>query len=82
VLSCKGKDDQQIRIIVNDGVAPLHGIRGCPVDKKLGMCPVSSFVGGMKEIIKEADWQYACHAPWTVPEGPAWNTTTGTPPSA
>ncbi|KAH7104981.1 phosphoglycerate mutase-like protein [Auriculariales sp. MPI-PUGE-AT-0066] len=81
VLSCAHKPEDQIRVIINDGVAPLHGIRGCPEDSKLGMCPLSSFVGGMKEIIQETDWKHSCHDNWSVPEGPAWNTTTGRPPA-
>ncbi|THH09693.1 hypothetical protein EW145_g1832 [Phellinidium pouzarii] len=79
LLSCSNLEGSQIRIIINDGVAPLTGIRGCP-DQKDGMCPVNVFVAAQKEIIAETDWQYECHGDWTVPEGTAWNTTTGSPP--
>ena len=72
-------DGDQIRIILNDGVVPLTGIRGCP-DQKDGMCPVDNFVRAQREIIQEVDWIYECHGDWTVPPGPAWNTTTGSPP--
>lgn len=80
VLSCTSVPDPQIRIIINDGVVPLTGIRGCP-EQRDGMCPVSTFVEAQREIIGETDWGYACHGDWEVPPGPAWNTTIGTPPA-
>ena len=70
---------EQIRIIVNDAVTPLTGIRGCP-EQRDGMCPVDTFVGAQKETISEVDWTWSCHGNWTVPEGDAWHTTTGSPP--
>ncbi|PCH38306.1 phosphoglycerate mutase-like protein [Wolfiporia cocos MD-104 SS10] len=79
LLSCSSVADPQIRIIINDGVVPLTGIKGCP-EQKDGMCPLATFVGAQKEIIQETDWEYVCHGDWEVPAGPAWNTTTGSPP--
>ncbi|KZT11458.1 phosphoglycerate mutase-like protein [Laetiporus sulphureus 93-53] len=79
LLSCSSVPDPQIRIIINDGVAPLTGIKGCP-DQKDGMCPLATFVEAQNEIIQDADWEYGCHGDWEVPAGPAWNTTTGLPP--
>ena len=79
MLSCESHADPQIRIIINDGVVPLTGIRGCPTQKD-GMCPVSTFVEAQKEIIKETDWVYECHGDWSVPPGKEWNTTIGAPP--
>ncbi|EJD54727.1 phosphoglycerate mutase-like protein [Auricularia subglabra TFB-10046 SS5] len=79
VLSCESKPEPQLRVIINDGVSPLTGIRGCPEDAH-GMCPVRAFADGMREIIAETDWNYDCHGKWDVPAGPAWNTTTGSPP--
>ncbi|EIN13824.1 phosphoglycerate mutase-like protein [Punctularia strigosozonata HHB-11173 SS5] len=81
LLSCDSDalPGDQIRVIVNDGVVPLTGIRGCPQQKD-GMCPVDAFVAAQKEIIAEADWAWGCHGDWDVPEGEAWNTTTGSPP--
>lgn len=81
LLSCDSDTlpGDQIRVIVNDGVVPLTGIRGCP-EQKDGMCPVSAFVEAQKEIIAETDWTWGCHGDWDVPEGEAWNTTTGSPP--
>jgi hypothetical protein len=81
VLSCASSPEPQIRVIVNDGVAPLSPIKGCPEDNKLGMCPVDAFVGGMKEIIAETDWDWDCHGDWSVPEGDDWHTVTGSPPT-
>jgi len=81
VLSCESSPLNQIRVIANEGVLPLSSINGCPLDSEDGMCPVDAFVGGMKEIIAETDWVWGCHGEWTVPEGDAWNTVTGSPPS-
>ncbi|KAI0825291.1 phosphoglycerate mutase-like protein [Trametes gibbosa] len=79
LLSCESHTDPQIRIIINDGVTPLTGIRGCPEDKD-GKCPVPVFVDAQREIIGKTDWNWACHGDWDVPPGPAWNTTTGDAP--
>ena len=80
VLACAQEPEPQIRIIINDGVAPLTGIRGCP-EQKDGMCPLPTFIEAQKEIIAKADWTWACHGDWEVPAGTAWNTTTGDPPA-
>lgn len=79
MLSCASDPDPQIRIIVNDGVVPLTSIKNCP-EQKDGLCPVATFVEAMKEMIKDTDWEWACHGDWEVPEGDAWHTTTGYPP--
>ncbi|PIL30835.1 hypothetical protein GSI_07003 [Ganoderma sinense ZZ0214-1] len=79
LLSCESHADPQIRIIINDGVVPLTGIRGCPEDKD-GKCPVPAFVEAQRDIIARTDWNWACHGDWHVPSGPAWNTTTGDAP--
>jgi hypothetical protein len=79
VLECSTLSDPQIRIIVNDGVVPLTGIKGCPKQKD-GMCPVDTFVKAEQEILSKTDWNYDCHGKWTVPEGEAWETVTGDPP--
>ncbi|CCM02907.1 uncharacterized protein FIBRA_05021 [Fibroporia radiculosa] len=80
LLSCSSVKDPQIRIIINDGVVPLTGLKGCPVQQD-GMCSLATFVEAQKEIIEETDWEYGCHGDWEIPAGPAWNTTTGSPPS-
>lgn len=79
VLQCTSVPGEQIRIIINDGVTPLTSIKGCPRQRD-GMCPVDMFVAAQKEIIEEVDWMWDCYGNWTVPEGDAWNTTTGSPP--
>ena len=79
VLECTSLPGPQIRIIINDAVAPLTGIRGCPKQKD-GMCPVETFVAAQKEIIRNTDWVYDCHGNWTVPPGTEWNTITGDSP--
>ncbi|KAH8827000.1 histidine phosphatase superfamily [Flagelloscypha sp. PMI_526] len=67
----------QIRVIINDGVAPLTGVKGCP-EQKDGMCALDTFVGSMKEIIGQTDWKYDCHTDWEIPDG--WSTVTGDTP--
>ncbi|KZT22884.1 phosphoglycerate mutase-like protein [Neolentinus lepideus HHB14362 ss-1] len=79
LLSCSSTPNSQIRVIINDGVVPLTGIKGCP-EQKDGMCSVDTFVEAQREIIAETDWEWGCHGEWTVPEGSGWNTTTGEPP--
>ncbi|TFK25804.1 phosphoglycerate mutase-like protein [Coprinopsis marcescibilis] len=79
LLSCTSTPGEQIRVIINDGVAPLTGIRGCP-EQKDGMCPVDTFVDAQKEIIAKTDWAYDCHGDWEVPEGNSWQTVTGDSP--
>jgi hypothetical protein len=80
VLSCPSRESEQIRIIINDAVAPLTGIEGCPKDVD-GMCPVSAFVAAQKKIIANTDWDWACNGDWKIPAGHDWNTTTGDVPS-
>ncbi|KAJ3514189.1 hypothetical protein NLJ89_g2508 [Agrocybe chaxingu] len=60
LLECASVPGPQIRIIINDGVAPLTGIKGCPKQKD-GMCPLSTFIEAQKEIISEVDWEWDCH---------------------
>lgn len=79
LLECQSLLGSQIRIIINDGVVPLTGIRGCP-EHKDGICPLDAFVEAMKEIVKGTNWLRDCHGDWSVPPGTAWNTTTGEPP--
>ncbi|KAJ8482596.1 hypothetical protein ONZ45_g14889 [Pleurotus djamor] len=79
LLECTSLPGTQIRVVVNDGVAPLTGIKGCP-EQRDGMCPVDTFVASQKEIIGLTDWNYDCHGDWSVPEGTAWATTTGDSP--
>jgi len=79
LLECTSLPGPQIRIIINDAVAPLTGIRGCP-EQQDGMCPVDTFVAAQKEIIRNTDWEYDCYGNWTVPPGTEWRTLTGDSP--
>ncbi|KAG6902042.1 hypothetical protein C0995_005252 [Termitomyces sp. Mi166 len=79
LLQCTSVPGPQIRIIINDGVVPLTGIKGC-LEHPDGLCPVDTFVNAQKELLAETDWDWACNGNWTVPEGPEWITTTGSPP--
>jgi len=79
LLECSSLPGPQIRIIINDGVTPLTGIKGCPKQAD-GMCPVDTFVKAQKEIIQDTDWNWECHGDWEVPVGTGWNTTAGRPP--
>jgi len=59
MLSCEHRTGDQIRVIINDGVAPLNVIEECPTDEH-GMCPVDAFVEGQKRNVAEANWDGAC----------------------
>ncbi|KAG8816240.1 hypothetical protein FRC18_001111 [Serendipita sp. 400] len=83
LLSCSDPhlaSDTQLRIILNDGVVALTGIEGCHHQKD-GMCPVTTFIKAQKKLVEGSDWQWTCHGNWTVPEGDAWQTITGDPPT-
>lgn len=58
----KGRDVGQskyIRLILNDAVVPLTGIKGCPEHEE-GLCPLESFVESMKEIVAGVDFVKGC----------------------
>jgi hypothetical protein len=62
VLACGDTTTDEpthIRLILNDGVVPLTGLRGCPEDEE-GKCPIDTFVGALKEIIGEVDFAKEC----------------------
>ncbi|KAG6839977.1 hypothetical protein C0991_009915 [Blastosporella zonata] len=79
LLDCTSVHEPQIRIIVNDGVVPLTSIKGCGKQSD-GMCPLKAFIKAQKERLEEIDWDYECKGNWSVPPGPAWSTTSGSPP--
>ena len=56
-MSCSGS--RQIRLILNDGVVPLTGLKGCPEDDD-GLCPLDTFVSALQEIIAETDFAASC----------------------
>ncbi|KAJ9106890.1 hypothetical protein QFC20_003898 [Naganishia adeliensis] len=62
VLACGDSSSDEpthIRLILNDGVVPLTGLRGCPDDEE-GKCPIDVFVGALKDIIGEVDFAQEC----------------------
>ncbi|KAJ9111687.1 hypothetical protein QFC19_001046 [Naganishia cerealis] len=62
ILACGDSTDDEpthIRLILNDGVVPLTGLRGCPEDED-GKCPIDVFVAALKEIISEVSFSQEC----------------------
>lgn len=51
--------EKEIRIVLNDGVVPLTGIRGCPEDED-GLCPLDTFVQSVRELVDETDFAAVC----------------------
>ncbi|KIK96012.1 hypothetical protein PAXRUDRAFT_139439 [Paxillus rubicundulus Ve08.2h10] len=67
VISCPaGKDPTHIRFILNDGILPMTGIKGCTEDPN-GLCSLSSFISGMQERIGQIDFDFDCFANYTMP---------------
>ncbi|KAH9486630.1 3-phytase A [Psilocybe cubensis] len=67
VLSCSASTKPtHIRWILNDGVLPLTGIKGCKANKD-GMCDLEAFISGMKARIAEVDFAFDCFANFTIP---------------
>lgn len=67
VLSCgASKNATHIRWIINDGVVPLDGIKGCGKNKD-GMCRMDVFIKGMKEKIEEVDYDFSCNGKYRIP---------------
>ncbi|WWC71201.1 uncharacterized protein I206_105154 [Kwoniella pini CBS 10737] len=57
VLSCSG--NKNVRLILNDAVVPLTGIKGCPENDE-GLCPFDAFVSSMQELTSEVDFAKTC----------------------
>ncbi|KAF8898866.1 histidine phosphatase superfamily [Infundibulicybe gibba] len=67
VLSCPASSKPtHIRWILNDGVLPLTGIKGCQANKD-GLCDLDTFIAAMKQRIQEVDFNFGCFANYTVP---------------
>ncbi|KAJ4488333.1 phosphoglycerate mutase-like protein [Lentinula aciculospora] len=65
VLSCPASDTPtHIRWLLNDGVLPQSGIKGCGDDPD-GLCELETFIAGMKQRIKEVDFVFDCFANYT-----------------
>ncbi|KAJ6536413.1 phosphoglycerate mutase-like protein [Mycena vulgaris] len=56
-----------IRWLLNDAVVPLPGITGCKPNAD-GLCPLGTFVAGMKQRVKEVDFAFGCFGNYSVPE--------------
>lgn len=71
VLSCGGDAESSkpthIRWVLNDGVVPLTGIKGCKHSRD-GMCEIDAFVHGMKQRIKDVDYEFACRGDYEFPD--------------
>lgn len=64
IMSCgskQGASEKYIRWVLNDGVLPLTGVRGCPQDQD-GLCPLETWLGAMRERTKSIDFHYDCFA--------------------
>lgn len=60
VLSCGGRDRQQIRFIINDAVVPLsERYDGCDEDEH-GLCAVDAVVDALQKRMDEIDYAAAC----------------------
>ncbi|WVQ68657.1 uncharacterized protein L199_006866 [Kwoniella botswanensis] len=57
VLTCSGT--KKVRLILNDAVVPLTGIKECPEDDD-GLCPLDDFVASMRELIGGIDFDKEC----------------------
>ena len=58
VLSCGVlKNATHIRWMINDGMVPLEGIKGCGKNKD-GMCRMDVFIKGMKDRIEKVDYDF------------------------
>jgi hypothetical protein len=68
VLSCPASaTPTHIRFILNDGVIPLTGIKGCTQNAN-GLCPLPIFISAMKLRIQEVDFNFDCFANYTIPD--------------
>ncbi|KAJ6617632.1 phosphoglycerate mutase-like protein [Mycena sp. CBHHK59/15] len=80
VLSCPASSmPTHIRWILNDAVIPLTGIKGCKANSD-GLCPLPSFIDGIKQRIEEVDFAFDCFANYTMPDPD--NITTGQYPKS
>jgi hypothetical protein len=57
VMSCSST--RYIRLILNDGVVPLTGLKGCGENED-GLCELDKFVDALGEIVAETDFAAVC----------------------
>lgn len=74
IVSCgndngNGDEDLRVRWILNDGVVPLDGVRGCGRDKD-GWCPLDTFVTSTRDNLRSIDWAHDCCEYLVVRAGP------------
>lgn len=55
----KRGEGRKVRIILNDGVVPLTGIRGCAEDEE-GLCDFDTFVDSLTELMEIGDFDGVC----------------------
>ena len=67
-MSSKSKQTAEyIRWIVNDGVVPLTGISHCAQHPdKNGLCPLTSFIAGLQDLVATENWSFDCNGNYTV----------------
>lgn len=56
-MSCS--ETRYIRLILNDAVVPLTGLKGCGEDED-GLCELGRFVGALGEIVAETKFGEVC----------------------
>jgi hypothetical protein len=56
-MSCSST--RYIRLILNDGVVPLTGLKGCGENED-GLCELDKFVDALGEIVAETDFAAVC----------------------
>jgi len=56
-MSCD--NTRYIRLILNDAVVPLTGLKGCGEDED-GLCVLNTFVEALGEIVAETNFGEVC----------------------
>lgn len=59
MLTCGAKKEKKVRWLLNDGVVPLDGVKGCGTDKD-GLCSLETFIASTKESVSHIDWNFDC----------------------
>jgi hypothetical protein len=57
VMKCS--ETRYIRLILNDAVVPLTGLKGCGEDED-GLCALDTFVEALGEIVAETNFGEVC----------------------
>lgn len=67
ILSCGPRKERKVRWILNDGLVPLDGVRGC---EGTTACDLDVFVEEVKRMTSKIDWSYDCLAPYELGDEP------------